>query len=234
MRRGIGEAPGRIARETPPRITRRGALRAGAAVAGVGLGALAGCFGRRPGFDALEDGFEEDFAWETAAAIGPEVPPGNFEWTVERSRERAHSGEWSLRIFTEGDHDDGTAWAVRGVPVEPGRAYEATVTVQAWSPSESFNHLRDLVARLGREPPEAEEDFPPPGQNSTGISGAPYGGLREPLHQREGWLEYTFEWTTPDLESDRLHLAVGVAVVWEADATHFVDDVRVEFAPADG
>jgi hypothetical protein len=48
---------------------------------------------------------------------------------------------------------------------------------------------------------------------------------------REGWYEYAFEWTVP-ADADALFVSVGVSVVWESDATHFVDDVTVSFTPA--
>ena len=56
-------------------------------------------------------------------------------------------------------------------------------------------------------------------------------GRREPLWLAEGWREYSFEWTTPELSTDTLHFAVGTAVLWEADATHYVDDLSVTIEP---
>jgi hypothetical protein len=166
--------------------------------------------------------------WAVGAAIGPEVDVDDFEYAVAVSRERAASGERSLRIFNEGDHDDGTAWAVHAVPVDPDRAYTATVAAEFWSESESFNTLRDAVMRLAPEPPTAEDDFPDPGVNTRALGETPYGGLREPLWLSDGWREYRFEWTTPTLRTGTLHVAVGTSVVWEGDATHFVDDLTVE------
>lgn len=209
-------------------MNRRDVLRGGALA---GLTGLAGCssgYRRNAGFaDGFEDGRE---GWEFGASIGPEQLGSEFDWAIDVSREQAASGERSLRVFTEGDHDDGTAWAAHPVDVETGNSYEATVALQAWSPSESFNTLRHLVARLGAERPASESDFPDPGVNTTTVGGAPYGGLREPLHLQEGWREYSFAWTTPRLETDTLFVACGVSVVWEADATHFVDDVRVDLS----
>lgn len=192
---------------------------------------LAGC--TSPSADpTLHEGFESGIdEWTTGAAIGPEVPLSEFDWSVDASDERAAAGERSLRVFTEGDHDDGTAWAVRPIDVEPGRAYTADVSARFWSESESFNTLRDAVMRLGPAPPETESDFPQPGLNTTPLGETPYGGVREPLWLAEGWREYGFEWTTPTLSTDTLHVAVGVSVIWEADTTHFVDELSVDLTP---
>jgi hypothetical protein len=212
-------------------MRRRDALRAGALVGVGGVAGLAGCTapsGDRAFREGFEDGMDD---WATGAAIGPEVDVADFEWTVEVSGEQAAAGERSLRVFNEGDYDDGTSWAVHPVDVEPGRAYDAAVTAQFWSESESFNTLRDAVVRLGPEPPETEEDFPSPGVNTTALGETPYGGLREPLWLAAGWREYAFEWTTPTLSTDALHVAVGTSVIWEGDATHFVDEVSVTLTP---
>lgn len=209
-------------------LTRRDVLQAGA-LAGAGL--AGGCVGL-PGDSSFEEGFEDGIGdWEAGAAIGPEVDVDEFEWELGVSDQQAHEGEQSLRIWNEGDYDDGVTWGTHPVPVESGRAYEVTVSAQFWSESESFNTIRDAVMRLGSEPPSAEEDFPRPGGNTTDLGETPYGGLREPLWLTEGWREYRFEWTTPDLATDTLHVAVGTSVIWEGDATHFVDDVTVELAP---
>jgi len=204
-------------------LGRRDALRAGAA-AGVGLG-LAGC--TAPGDGPLfEESFESGLeGWETASYIGPEEEQSAFEWEIQRSQERAFAGDWSLEVFTEGDHDDGTAWVT--TELSPGDLEEFEVSFAAWSESESFNILRNVVASLAPEKPTVEEDFPEPGANSTAVPDAPYGGLREPLHLAEGWREYRFEWA-PDEVPETLYLSLGVSVVWESDATHYVDAVTVE------
>ena len=201
----------------------RGLLAGGAAAA------LGGCLDAADA-PAFAEGFEDGLGdWTAGAAIGPEVDLEDFEWTVEVSDAEAAEGTRSLRIWNEGDYDDGVTWAVHPVAVEPGRAYEVTVRAQLWSESESFNTLRDVVLRLGPAPPAAEEDFPHPGVNTTALGETPYGGLREPLWLADGWREYGFEWTSPVLETDRLYLAVGTAVIWEGDATHYVDAVSATF-----
>ena len=194
----------------------------------IGVLGIAGCLGS--GTDqSFSDGFEQGIdEWETGAAIGPEVDLPDFEWEVGVSDEQAAEGSRSLRIWNEGTYDDGVTWAVHPVSVTPDRAYEIEMSAQLWSESESFNTLRDVVMRLGPDPPSAEEDFPQPGVNTSTLGETPYGGLREPLWLEAGWREYAFEWTTPTISTDTLHVAIGTAVIWEGDATHYVDEVSVE------
>jgi len=208
--------------------SRRGYL---ASIAG-GIALGSGCVGFQGGSVAFENGFEDGLGdWTVDAAIGPEVPLSEFDREATVSADQAAEGERSLRLDTEGDHDDGVLWVTHEVPVEPGQAYDATVSLQAWSESESFNSLRDVVARLGPEPPDSEESFPSPGVTSTRFEQTPYGGLRQPLYLSEGWREYSFEWGTPTLSTDTLHVSVGVAVIWESTLTNYVDEVRVSLAP---
>ncbi|WP_336025129.1 hypothetical protein [Halobellus salinisoli] len=205
-------------------MKRRDVLRAGI---GTGFAGVAGCTGRTKG-PAFTEGFEDELGeWEADAAIGPEVDIDDFAWELGVSDAEAVEGERSLRIWNEGSYDDGVTWGVHPISVEADRRYRIDVRAQFWSESESFNTIRNAVMRLGAEPPETEEDFPQPGVNTTALGETPYGGLREPLWLADGWREYAFEWTTPTLSTDTLHLAIGTAVVWEANAAHYVDDVSV-------
>lgn len=196
---------------------RRDLLRTGAAIS---VGSIAGCLGQSDSSDFTE-GFENGLSeWEPKATIGPEVDLADFEWDVDVSETEAAEGDRSLRVWNEGDYDDGVTWASHPVSVESGQAYQIEATGQFWSESESYNTLRRAVMRLGPDPAETEDDFPQLGVNSTEFGETPFGGLREPLSLSDGWREYGFEWTTPELSTDTLHFAVGTVVIWEADATH--------------
>jgi len=197
----------------------------------LGLTGVAGCTSPRAGPD-FADGFEDGIGdWESMATIGPEVDIEEFAWEVDVSDTEALEGERSLRVWNQGDYDDGVTWVTHPISVEPGQAYEIEASGQFWSESESFNTIRHAVMRLGPDPATVEEDFPQLGVNSTEFGETPFGGLREPLWLADGWREYRFEWTTPELSTDTLHFAVGTAVIWEADAEHFIDDLSVTIQP---
>jgi hypothetical protein len=207
---------------------RREAIRAGV---GIGVIGIAGCTSPRAGSDFAE-GFEEGIGdWESRATIGPEVDIEDFAWEVTVSETETAEGERSLQVWNQGDYDDGVTWATHPISVEPGQAYRIEASGQFWSESESFNTIRHAVMRLGPDPATVEEDFPQLGVNSTAFGETPIGGLREPLWLADGWREYSFEWTTPELSTETLHFAVGTAVIWEADATHYIDDLSVTIAP---
>jgi hypothetical protein len=209
-------------------MLRRDLLRGSAAI---GTAGVAGCIGQSDNSEFTE-GFEDGLGeWDTHATIGPEVDLADFEWEVDISETEAAEGDRSLRVWNEGDYDDGVTWASHPISVEPGQAYRIEATGQFWSDSESFNTIRHAVMRLGPEPAELEDDFPQLGVNSTEFGQTPFGGLREPLWLADGWREYGFEWTTPELSTDSIHFAVGTAVIWEADATHYVDDLSVAIEP---
>lgn len=204
-----------------------------AGLAATGASGVAGCLGDSgPGepvrvSESWETGLDP---WSTHGSVGRDAR-GEFSWSIDVTDDRAADGSQSLQVFTEGRHDDGTAWVTRSVSVEGETGYDATASVAAWSAGESFNTVRHLVMRLGSEPPTSEGDFPPPGENSTGAGTVPVGGLREPVDREGGWEQFEFEWTTPTLSTDALSLSVGVSVVWETDRTDYLDDVRLSLVP---
>lgn len=195
------------------------------------VGAVAGCLGPPRGERVVvTEGFEAGLDdWELRGHVGPDAGD-DFAWYIETSDERAATGSRSLAVFTEGSHDDGTAWIARAIPVVEGTAYDVTGSVRAYAASESFNTVRHLVFAVGPEP-TTEADFPAPDADSSGTPDLPAGGLRAPLDREAGWSTYEFSWSSPPLSTDRVHLAVGVSVVWETDRTDFLDDVRVVLVP---
>ncbi|WP_241686221.1 hypothetical protein [Halorubrum amylolyticum] len=111
-------------------MRRRALLRTGAGIGAVGLAGIAGCTG---GSDdsTFEEGFEGGVGdWKFGATLGPEVDVDEFDWEAPASEEEAASGERSLRIWNQGDYDDGVTWATHPVSVESGESYRIAVTVE--------------------------------------------------------------------------------------------------------
>lgn len=206
-------------------------------IAAAGTAALAGCLGDDPDIDpddveiALVEDFSDGFGWTKEAAIGPEVDLDDWEWSIELSDEEVHVGERAVEVYTEGRYDDGLAWLVTTIDIEPGLAYHAEASVHAWSYAYSDNNLRRLACYLGPDRPEDQSDFPEPDWDSTDEGETDYGGIRDPLNRAEGWYEHTFEWQSPTLDTDTLYFAVGVGVVWESDLTYYLDDIEVVLEP---
>lgn len=185
---------------------------------------------RPDGSPGLSEDFEQGIAaWGMERDL-PDDPNrgGEVAWNITPTPEEARSGGWSIRFALDGRQDDGTIWVFQDLPM-PDQAYDAEVSYWAWSRSESFNVLAHTVAYLGPDAPRAEGDFPAPGQNSA-TDDLGHGGLREPLDQAEGWMEYTFTWRVP-ADVDVVHLAIGISAVWETEMSYPVDDVEVMFTP---
>lgn len=199
--------------------------------------ALAGCAAEDTGeVVTVSEDFEKGIRnWEKGADIpqDPNRPGENVSWTIDVSDDRATSGAYSASYTLDGSQDDGTIWLVQSLRVEEGQAYQANVSAMAWSETESSNTLAHLVLYLGPDRPIEEEDFPPPGENTTDEPEAPRGGLREDLNKQEGWREYGFGWTVPEDTNGTLWAAVGISVVWETEIRYFVDDLEIQLDPID-
>jgi hypothetical protein len=203
--------------------------------------ALAGCAtDPAPGTtETVRDGFEDGIqAWTRGADVPGDPNRGGkpVAWNITPSDERAVEGDWSVRFDLDGSQDDGTIWLTQPLRVEEDQAYRATVSAWAWSPSESANVRAHLAMMLGPDPPQVEEDFPAPGNDTTVEDEVDRGGLREALDRQAGWREYRFGWTVPADANRTLHMAVGISAVWETELGFWVDDLTVELTrlPADG
>ncbi len=194
---------------------------------------LAGCASSPgPGTTVtVETSFEDGLTGWTENSHVPDDPnrPGEqVAWNITSSTDEARTGERSVEFALDGSQDDGTIWITQPIGIEQDQAYHAEVTAWAWSENESFNTRAYLVMHLGFSAPQVEEDFPPPGENSTGDENATSGGLREVLDKAPGWAEYRFEWTIPASQAREVYMSVGISAVWETELVFYVDDLTVE------
>ena len=102
------------------RLSRRNTLRS---MGAAGVLGITGCLGS-PTASVFQEGFEAGMGeWQTDATIGPEVDLADFAWEVDISDAEAAERDHSLRVWNQGDYDDGVTWASHPVPAEPGQAY---------------------------------------------------------------------------------------------------------------
>lgn len=169
-----------------------------------------------------QDGFEDGLgAWQQGADVPLDPNTGEpVAWSIIPSTEEALAGAASARFELDGRQDDGTIWLTRPVALSPDRAHELTLSLEAWSASESpANQISDLVLYLGNEPPSGEASFGPgPGRAA----------LREPLHQQAGWRPYELTATIDPDADGVVYLAAGISATWETEILHYLDEILLE------
>ncbi len=163
----------------------------------------------------LEEGFENGLGeWEKGADV-PEDPtnPGHpMPWSIQQSDEQSFDGVYSARYFLDGHQDDGTIWLMQALTVEPTTTYPVQLSIEFWSPTESFNTIALVAMYLGNEPPTMEEDF----------------DTSQPANLVAGWKTYKLQANATSDMNGKIWVAFGISAVWESDMTYYIDHVRVE------
>lgn len=180
----------------------------------------------------LSESFEDNPAeWHERAQV-PEDPNSNgtVAWSIEPSQRYASDGNTSMLYQIDGNQDDGTIWLQTNMSIQEGHRYNVTMEADAWSNSESFNRLAQIVMLTGTELPQGETDFPQSGSTWT-TDNRTAGGLRSDLDKKAGWKTYRYSWQTPEIQQDHLVVAVGITVVWETQLAYPIDNIQVTAEP---
>src|SRR4030042_5053711 len=147
----------------------------------------------------FSDDFEHDFGDWTIDSHVPEDPnnPGEtVTWTIERTSTNSFSGENSVLFQIDGRQDDGTIWMERKLKLQPNSAKTVNMSFQLWSESESFNTIAEIVAYIGEDNPEVEDDFQ--------VWGA--------TNQVAGWKEYSLSNEISTGDTGEVFVAFGISV----------------------
>lgn len=161
----------------------------------------------------FSDDFEHDFGDWTIDSHVPEDPnnPGEtVTWTIERTLTNSFSGENSVLFQIDGRQDDGTIWMERKLKLQPNSAKTVNMSFQLWSESESFNTIAEIVAYIGEDNPEVEDDFQ--------VLGA--------ANQVVGWKEYSLSNEISTGDTGEVFVAFGISVRWETEMSYFADGVQ--------
>jgi hypothetical protein len=159
-------------------------------------------------FESFESGFGV-WAGHGYIACQPDCP---FEFSVTRTQERAHDGQWSLDFTANGFHDDGTVWIQRAVELTPG-TWDVRLEFQFFSFQSDFNNWQ-VVGYIGLDPPEVEQDFTVLGFAGIG-----------------GWSPYYHAKTLVVDAPCTAYVALGYNITWETIRTHWFDSVEIRGIP---
>ncbi|MBW3582050.1 MAG: hypothetical protein KY455_03030 [Euryarchaeota archaeon] len=139
-----------------------------------------------------------------------------LDWSLERFQGVARSGTWSLENHINGILDDGVVWAEAPLLATPGTPVPVSITFHVLSEVHSDVNNWGVVAYLGEEDPEREDDFTVVGQTDQGA----------------GWRTFCHAAVvTPDADG-KVWAAFGISVTWETPRTYYLDDVAVGIGEA--
>ncbi|MBD3207765.1 hypothetical protein GF319_15655 [Candidatus Bathyarchaeota archaeon] len=167
---------------------------------------------------SIKESFEEGSPmWipNSDVPMDPNNPGQPVNWTIVPTQEVVFEGSYAAQFFLDGSQDDGTIWLEQEVTLNPNTEYEAELSFQFWSASESFNQLAYVVGQVSPEDLEAEEDFADLGAANL----------------VEGWREYNYTVTFTTNSDGVVHVGFGVSVVWETEIVYFIDNVEVSITP---
>ncbi|WP_435100426.1 hypothetical protein [Halarchaeum sp. P4] len=188
-------------------MDRRSLLTTTSVLATAGLAALAGCSAPtdEPEPRVENASFENGLAeWETGRELPTDPNTGQpVATTIAASSDRASDGSQSVSFFIDGRQDDGVLWVAQDVDL----GGVDTLTVDVWSPEESFNTITKVAAYAGPERELTESDF----------------DTTQAVEDHAGWRTYEY----PVRHDGEGLVAVGIAVVWETEVTRYVDNVRL-------
>jgi len=141
----------------------------------------------------------------------PNNPGETVAWKIERTSDNSLSGNYSVSFQIDGRHDDGTIWLGRKLKLQPNSAKIVALSFQLWSPSESFNTIAEVVAYIGEDNPEVEDDFH--------VLGA--------ADQVAGWKGYTISVEINKGSLSEFFVTFGISVRWQTEMSYFADSEEI-------
>jgi hypothetical protein len=172
----------------------------------------------RPQQVTLTKDFEDGMGiWtpDSDVPMDPNNPGERVAWNISITDEIVYQGSYAAHFYLDGRQDDGTIWLELEVTLKPNTKYDAELSFQLYSSSESFNKLAYVVGRVSQKDIEAEEDFADLGA----------------ANQLEGWKRYDHSTTLTTDETGVAYVGFGLSVVWETEIVYFIDQVEVKIAP---
>lgn len=155
---------------------------------------------------SLVESFETGFgSWLPDHDYGAPV------FDVSVSNDQAYHGRQSVRMYIDGMWDDGTAWIERIIKTTPNAYVTLNLDFWLWSRERSDFNSWHVVAYVGTNDPEREEDFTRIGKTD----------------QVAGWKLYSYQVTKQADQNGQLWVALGISCVYEVQKAYYVDYVSI-------
>jgi len=160
--------------------------------------------------ESFENGFG-DWTLDSQVPEDPNNPGETVAWKIERTSTNSFSGDHSVLFQIDGTQDDGTIWLEQKLELQPNSAKIVALSFQLWSPSESFNTIAEVVAYIGEDDSEVEDDLH--------VLGA--------ADQVAGWEAYSLSVEINTGSLGEVFVAFGISVRWETEMSYFADSVEI-------
>jgi len=138
-------------------------------------------------------------------------PCSSLIWNISRSTNKSFEGDYSLKYYMDGTHDDGVIWVEKDFDLKPDTNYDLNITFNLWSDVEKEIGRWTIVSYFGNVNPEIEEDF-----SSVGWT-----------LEKAGWKEYSYKKNVRSDDAGKIWAAFGVSAVFETWRTHYLDYVTI-------
>jgi hypothetical protein len=161
--------------------------------------------------ESFENGFGE-WTPDANVPLDPKNPGHLVEWNITRVTDVAHSGQYALKFFIDGNQDDGTIWMERKIRVRKNSQVQINITFEFYSESESSVTVAAVCAYAGIRSPASEEDFV----------------ILGPANEVADWKNYGYDAAFNTGSSEEAWVSIGITVRWETYLIYHIDDIEVE------
>jgi hypothetical protein len=144
-------------------------------------------------------------------------------WSVERTRDGATEGSWSVRLFLDNMNDAGKIWIQREFPLYPNTPYMIKVDYNFASADYGAVNLFTIIAGAASTPPRGSADFTFQGTTDNGA----------PADVGYTWMNKSHTFSVRTGSDGRAYIFLGVWGTWEAARSYYIDNVRVRFTEID-
>ena len=168
-----------------------------------------------PEFDFTES-FEAGLGDWTPQAL--DVADPAVTWSVEASSEEASAGTQSVKLTLDNANAAGKIWIERELEVDPGQAYDVTLSFDLASADFGTVNLWKVIAGAYTAPPRTAAELSFPGDTGNGAS------ADDGVH----WVSRSYQVHARADKDGYIYVVIGVWGTYPVARTYWVDNVHVQ------